>query len=63
MSIDESRPGTPEDVQDLLDLYCYALGAGARMRIKRDAIRWLRTTFQSSVEAMVERARMGTLLA
>jgi hypothetical protein len=47
------QAGTADDVQDILDLYCYAFGAGARMRIKRDAIRWLRTTFQSSAETMV----------
>ncbi len=53
MSTQHTGPGTADDVSDIIDLFCYALGSGAQMRIKRDAIRWFRSGFQLSVEAMV----------
>jgi hypothetical protein len=54
MSTPQAGPGTADDVNDIIDLFCYALGGGAQMRIKRDAIRWFRTAFQPSIERMVE---------
>ncbi len=48
------RPGTREDVQDLLDLFCCAVGEGAQMRIKRKAIRLVRLKFNFSLDQMVE---------
>lgn len=55
MSEQQTGPGTAADVADIVDLFCYALGSGAQMRIKRDAIRWFRAAFEPSLAQMVTR--------